>query len=119
MTLDIIVGILGGGSLIALITFLIKRGDEKKEKKDEVLNEIKGIKKQMQKMERDNVRTQLLLLMNTYQYGDAKEIMICAEYYFKKKEDGGLEGDWYLTSLFQRFCEREQIPLPPWFSKGE
>lgn len=115
MALDIISCILGGGAIITLITFLIKRGDERKDKKDEVLAEIKAIKKQMAKMERDSVRTQLLMLMNTYTYGEASEILTVAEYYFV-----GLKGDWYATSLFQKFCEKEQIPLPPWFNgKGE
>ena len=115
MVLEIISCILGGGAIITFITFLIKRNDEKKEKNDEVLAEIKSIKKQMQKMERDSVRTQLLMLMNTYTYGEASEILTVAEYYF-----GGLKGDWYATSLFQKFCEKEQIPLPPWFNgKGE
>ncbi len=115
MVLEIISCILGGGAIITFITFLIKRNDEKKEKNDEVLAEIKAIKKQMQKMERDSVRTQLLMLMNTYTYGEASEILTVAEYYFE-----GLKGDWYATSLFQKFCEKEQIPLPPWFNgKGE
>lgn len=115
MVLEIISCILGGGAIITFITFLIKRNDEKKEKNDEVLAEIKAIKKQMQKMERDSVRTQLLMLMNTYTFGEASEILTVAEYYFV-----GLKGDWYATSLFQRFCEKEQIPLPPWFNgKGE
>lgn len=115
MVLEIISCILGGGAIITFITFLIKRNDEKKEKNDEVLAEIKSIKKQMQKMERDSVRTQLLMLMNTYTYGEANEILTVAEYYFE-----GLKGDWYATSLFQKFCEKEQIPLPPWFNgKGE
>ena len=114
MVLEIISCILGGGAIITFITFLIRRNDEKKEKNDEVLAEIKSIKKQMQKMERDSVRTQLLMLMNTYTYGEASEILTVAEYYFE-----GLKGDWYATSLFQKFCEKEQIPLPPWFNRGE
>lgn len=115
MVLEIVSCILGGGAIITFITFLIKRSDDKKEKNDEVLAEIKAIKKQMQKMERDSVRTQLLMLMNTYTYGETSEILTVAEYYFE-----GLKGDWYATSLFQKFCEKEQIPLPPWFKgKGE
>ena len=115
MALDILRWTLEGGVLITFIIFLIKRHDEKKEKNDEVLAEIKSIKKQMQKMERDSVRTQLLMLMNTYTYGEASEILTVAEYYFV-----GLKGDWYATSLFQKFCEKEHIPLPPWFNgKGE
>ena len=84
MALDIISCILGGGAIITLITFLIKRGDERKDKKDEVLAEIKAIKKQMAKMERDSVRTQLLMLMNTYTYGEASEILTVAEYVYGK-----------------------------------
>ena len=114
MTVDIISCILGGGALITLITFLIKRADDKKEKNDAVLAEVQGIKKQIQKMERDSVRTQLLMLMNTYQYGDASEILTVAEYYFK-----GLKGDWYMTDLFSKWCSREGVTLPPWFKGGE
>ena len=111
--------ILGGGAfvtaLVTLIIFLIKRHDEKADKNDESLAELKDIKKQMKKMEKDSVRTQLLVLMMSYAYGDASEILTVAEYYFVT-----LRGDWYMTSLFQRFCEREQIPIPPWFNgKGE
>ena len=79
-----------------------------------MLAEVQGIKKQMQKMERDSVRTQLLMLMNTYQYGDASEILTGAEYYFK-----GLKGDWYMTDLFSKWCSREGVTLPPWFKGGE
>ena len=111
--------ILGGGALVTavvtLIIFLIKRHDERSDKNDETVAELKDIKKQMNKMERDSVRTQLLVLMMSYTYGDASEILTVAEYYFVKKK-----GDWYMTSMFQKFCEKEGIPLPPWFNrKGE
>ncbi len=115
MAWEILRWTLEGGVLITFIIFLIKRHDEKKEKNDETLAELKDIKKQMKKMEKDSVRTQLMVLMLSYTHGDASEILTVAEYYFVT-----LNGDWYMTSLFQRFCEREQIPLPPWFkSKGE
>lgn len=108
--------ILGGGALVTaavtLIIFLIKRHDERSDKNDETLAELKDIKKQMKKMEKDSVRTQLLVLMQSYTYGDAGEILTVAEYYFVV-----LKGDWYMTSLFQQFCKKEQIPMPPWFNK--
>ena len=117
MALDILSCILGGGSLVTLIIFLVKRHDEKAEKGDKVLSEITAMKNQFLKLERDTVRTQLLLLMATYEDDDS-EILTCAEHYFKKKKDGGLEGDWYLTSLFSKFCKKHNIEIPQWF-KGE
>ena len=111
MTLDILSCILGGGSLITLIIFLIKRHDEHKEKNDSLVAEIKGMNERFDKLEKDTIRTQLLLLMNTYQFGDASEIFTCAEHYFVK-----LKGDWYLTSLFQKFCKTNCLDLPPWFN---
>lgn len=113
MAWDILRWTLEGGVLITFIIFLIKRHDEKKEKKDETLAELKDIKRQMKKMEKDSVRTQLLVLMQSYTYGDAGEILTIAEYYFVT-----LKGNWYMTSLFQQFCEKEGIPLPPWFKTG-
>ena len=114
MALDILSCVLGGGSLITLIIFLIKRHDEHKEKNDKITEELKGINQRLDKAEKDNIRTQLLLLMNTYEEGDEAELLTCAEHYFCK-----LKGDWYLTSLFQKHCVKYGIPLPHWFNVKE
>ena len=110
--------ILGGGALVtAIVTlaiFLIKRHDERSDKDDGVVEELKGINKRLDKAEKDNIRTQLLLLMNTYVEGDQAELLTCAEHYFCK-----LKGDWYLTSLFQKHCVKYGIPLPHWFNEKE
>ena len=117
MALDILSCILGGGSFITLIIFLIKRHDEHKEKNDSVLNELKTINSRLDIAERDAIRTQILVLISNYDDTDEQELLTCAEHYFKKKEDGGLEGDWYMTSLFKRFCKKHNIELPTWFSE--
>ena len=123
MALEILSIAFGGGALvtalITLITFLIKRHDDKSEKKDDMLAEIKKINKRMDKQEKDSVRLQILLLIYNYHTEDTKELMECAEYYFKKKEDGGLEGDWYLSQMFHRFLVSHHIEIPSWFTKGE
>lgn len=104
--LNIISIIIGGLGLGSLITFFVTRHDTKK-----------GLESKLNKVEKDSVRTQLLLMMYHYEATDEKEFLTCAEYYFKKKEDGGLEGDWYLTAKFKRFIEVNGIAKPDWFEK--
>lgn len=118
MLLEILGLVLSGGTLATLLIFFVKRHDEKQEKNDDVTKALENGEKRFDRLERDIVRTQLLLLMSIYEESDQGEILTCAEHYFKEKKDGGLDGDWYMTSLFKRFCEKKDIPLPPWF-KGE
>ena len=99
--ISIIIGGLGIGSLI---TFFVTRHDTKK-----------GLESKLRKVERDSVRVQILLLMFNYHEEDKEELLNCAEYYFKKKEQGGLEGDWYLTDMFKRFLVEHNIEKPSWF----
>lgn len=105
MALDIISCILGGGSLVTLIIFLIQRQDTKN-------NELERLSKQMDKLEKDIVRTQLLLLMESYQPGQESEIMAVAEHYF-----ADLDGNWYMTTLFNKFVEENKIAEPEWLKK--
>lgn len=104
MLLNILSLIIGGLGIGGLITFFITRHDNKK-----------GLENKLYKVEKDSVRIQILLLMYNYQETDKEELLRCAEYYFKKKEDGGLEADWYLTDMFKRFIESHDIKQPAWF----
>ena len=113
--LEILRWILEGGTLVTLIIFLITRRDNKKEKEDTTQSAINEINKRMEKQERDSVRVQILLLIFNYHEEDKEELLNCAEYYFKKKEQGGLEGDWYLTDMFKRFLVEHDIEKPSWF----
>lgn len=107
---DLILGILGGGSLVTLIIFLIKRKDSHNEELNAIKEYIEDSKKWRKKMEKDVVRTQLLILMTSYSDADEAELLTCAEHYFKT-----LKGDWYLTSMFSRFIEEHGIKCPIWF----
>lgn len=98
--------IIGSSALVSLITFLITRHDNRKGRLDR-------IDKQLNKLERDSVRTQLLMLMTSYT-SDMSEIMKCAEHYFKD-----IKGDWYMTTLFNHFIEKHGIAKPEWLTVDE
>ena len=93
---SIIIGGLGIGSLI---TFFVTRYDNKK-----------NLEGKLHKIEKDSVRTQILLLMYNYKDEDKKELLECSEYYFKT-----LDGDWYLSEMFERFLHTHGMEIPSWF----
>ena len=103
----IIAGICGAGWLATLIMFFVQRHDQKKEG-------IDTIKKQLKRLEKDGIRTQLLLLMRTYSEEDEHELLQVAEHYFSKDE---LSGNWYMTTLFNRFLTNHNIAKPNWFNE--
>lgn len=97
-----LIGILGGGGFVTLLIYLINRHDERV-----------GIIKRLDRNERDNCRIQLLIMLNHYSE-DVAEIMRLAEHYFKD-----LNGDWYMTSLFNKWLEKNNIAEPEWFRKED
>lgn len=72
---------------------------------------IERIEKKLDKLERDSCRTQLLLLMSDYP-GRTEEIMRLAQHYFDD-----LVGNWYMTSLFNKWMEDNKIGKPEWFKE--
>lgn len=122
-TFNTIVSICSGASvIIALIITLVKPIREKitheKERKedlqknfDALRKDIDEIKSRQHTSEKDELRTQLLLLIADYPQEYA-EIMKLAEHYF-----GELNGNWYLTSLFNRWLEQNDIARPEWFKE--
>ena len=103
--LAIIGAVLGSG----LIQFLITRHDQNKAKPIE--QKIDKILEEQKKSEKDNLRTQLLVMMNMMP-NNQEEIMTCAERYFKQ-----LEGDWFYSSLFAKYLKENNIENPIWFNK--
>jgi len=104
VVLQIAVTALGSVGFYSFIQFLITRKDNRNEMQKKIL-------KKLDKGERDNCRTQLLLLMSDYPE-ERKEIFTLAEYYFTT-----LKGDWYMTSLFKKFLKEMDIDQPVWFSR--
>lgn len=103
--MNLLVAFIGGGAgaLVAGIFALINRHLDKKDQKQ-------SFKSQLQKLEKDSVRTQLLVLISDYPE-DKAEILECARHYFSD-----LHGDWYMTPIFNRWLAKEQIGKPEWFN---
>lgn len=99
-----IVGIaLASEGLSRLIIFLVERRDKKRKMLNDILQAL-------QKQERDNCRTQLLLLMSDYPE-EVQELMKLAKHYFVD-----LNGDWYATTIFQNHLEKMGLRAPRWFN---
>ena len=96
-TTTIILAILASNGLFALIQFLITRWDTKK-----------NLRGTLKRLEKDGLRTQLLLLI-LMQPDEETEILKIAECYFVK-----LKGNWYMTSIFSKWCKSRDLK-PEWF----
>lgn len=105
---NFILGILTSSSIIAFAQFLITRRDNKKNKNSEIESRLDKIEAALVKNEKDNVRTQMLLVMSDYPQ-EEKELMTLAEHYFCD-----LRGNWYMTSIFKNYCARNNMPIPEW-----
>ena len=106
MTENILLGLLGGGNLILFIKFLIERHDRKKERVED--QDAERVKKRLLVLERDGLRTQLLLLI-LLRPTEQTEILRLAEHYFKD-----LKGNWYMTSIFNKWLKESDVASPEW-----
>ena len=103
--LAVIGAVLGSG----LIQFLITRHDQNKA--NPIEKKIDKILEEQKKTEKDNLRTQLLVMMNMMP-NNHEEIMTLAERYFKE-----LKGDWFYSSLFSKWLKDNNVEKPLWFDK--
>ena len=98
------------GGVLGFAQFLIKRKDDKKQRaEDKQDDDIKGT---LKKLEKDGLRTQLLLLL-LLQPDEETEILKIAQHYFVK-----LKGNWYMTSMFSKWCKTRDL-RPEWFDFSE
>ena len=110
----IILAVLSSG----LVQFFVTRKDN--QKKDNIEEKLKPIGTKLDKLldeqkknEKDNLRTQLLVMM-TVMPDDHHEIMTLAQRYF-----GELKGDWFYSSLFAKWLKQNDIEKPTWFNTTE
>ena len=97
-TATIIVAVLASNGLFALLQFLITRHDQKK-----------NVKGKLTLLEKDVLRTQLLLLV-LLKPEEKQEILTIGEHYFKV-----LKGNWYMTSIFNKWLDEYKVAKPEWF----
>lgn len=101
-TTTIVLAVIGSNALFAFLQFLIGRHDTKK-----------NIKGKLTVLEKDVLRTQLLLLI-LLKGEEKQEILTIAEHYFKD-----LHGDWYVTSIFNKWLKEKTLAEPEWFDCEE
>ena len=109
-SVNIAVAILGSGALSAAIAGIFALIQDRRGRLSKIETQLKGISEKLVITERDELRTQLLLLLSDYP-GEKQEIMKLAEHYFKD-----LGGNWYATSLFNSWLLKNKIAKPEWFS---
>ena len=102
----IVLAVLGSTALSSLIQFLIKRYDDKKNSKE-------NIKEKLSTLEKDTLRTQMLLLI-LMKPEEEQEILTIGEHYFKE-----LKGNWYMTSIFNKWLKDTNTAEPEGFEKDE
>lgn len=102
MVETIVLAVIGSGALSTIISAIIT-----------AIGNRNGIKSKVKKIEKDSVRTQLLLMMSDYP-DEKQEILTIAEYYFVK-----LKANWYMTSMFAKWLKKEGLDRPDWFTGGK
>lgn len=100
-----VISAMTSGGVLAFLQFLITRHDDRK-----------GIGKTLKKLEKDGLRTQLLLLI-LMQPDEQTEILTLGERYFRKPPFG-LDGNWYMTGIFSKWCKARDLE-PDWFDVKE
>lgn len=93
-----VISAMTSGGVLAFIQFLIARNDDKQ-----------GIKSTLKKLEKDGLRTQLLLMI-LMKPEEKKEILTLAQHYFVD-----LEGNWYMTDIFKKWLKEKGHSNPDWF----
>lgn len=105
----VVISVLGSGAFATVVTAVINAINNRKSKLKAIEGQLKGIDDKLIKSEKDALRTQLLILLSDYPE-ETQEIMTIAQHYF-----GDLKGDWYATSLFNKWITDNEIAEPSWF----
>ena len=98
MVWQFVLALLGSTAVATLIQFFVNRHD-------------KRLEERLNRLERDGLRTQMLVLI-IQRPEEKQEILTIAEHYFKD-----LKGDWYMTSIFNKWIVDSDIAEPEWFNK--
>ena len=108
---DIIIAVVGSGALSALIAGIFNLIVNRKGQLSKIEGQLSAIEKKLVQTEKDELRTQLLLMISDYPQ-EQQEILRLAEHYF-----GELHGNWYATTIFNRWLEKHDIARPEWFER--
>ena len=104
--ITIVSAIIASQAVFGFIQFMITRRDTKK-----------NVYGKLTMLEKDVLRTQLLLLI-LMRPEEQQEILTIAEHYFSPPPKG-LDGDWYMTSIFNKWLGVSEIAEPDWFNNDK
>jgi len=115
---EIIIAVIGCGVLNVIVTAIIGAINNRKgrlkaveDKLEKVDLRLDAIDRNLEKSEKDTLRTQLLLMISDYP-DNVEGIMAIGERYF-----GTLRGNWYATTLFNNWLLSKGIAKPEWFKE--
>jgi len=111
--ITLFIAILTSQAIFTFIQFMISRHDKKKGILAEMQKDIKELKTFNQEERRDLKRIQLMTLIHVHPE-DVSDIMEVAEEYFKN-----LDGNWYMSSIFQQYLDENKIEHPLWMRGGK
>lgn len=109
--MEVVIAIIGSGALSALISGIFGLVQSRKNRQKQIEEELQEIQQAQHIAEKDALRTQLLLLIADYPE-ETSDILRLAEHYFRD-----LEGNWVLTTIFNRWMEGHKIVQPEWFKR--
>ena len=99
---EIVLAVIGSTAISSLVQFFVNRHDQRKHFGDK-----------LNILEKDTLRTQLLLLI-LLRPQEKHEIITIAEHYF-----ADLHGNWYMTSIFNKWLEDTNTAEPDWFERKD
>ena len=107
--ITLIVGLLGGGTIVKLLELAFTR----KDKKNELDKNIKALDSKISDLQQNQARTEMLVMMNHYE-NETFEILRLAKKYFVD-----LKGDFTMTSIFAKYLKDHNIEKPIWFDENK
>lgn len=105
----LLIAVLGSGVISAIVSGGFNLFSKYQERKWSKSDRLAQLENKMHKSEMDSVRLQMLVMMSDYP-DEKQEIMRLAEHYFKD-----LKGNWYLTSMFNKWLLEHNEAKPEWF----
>ena len=99
-TVTLIIGVLGALDLATLVMFFVNRYDSKK-----------NVSGKLVTLEKDVLRTQLLVLILLRPEAKQEILTLCRHYF------ADLHGDWYMTDIFNHWLTDQGDSEPEWFDK--
>ena len=96
-----------------LISERKKVNNETKQELNKIHKELSDLKEQALLTEKDNLRTQLMVMIKDFP-SERTDILRLGQHYFND-----LHGNWVLTDLFRKWIDESNVQLPTWLPEDK